>query len=246
MMGLGARCLSLAAVVAGVVTLCRITPEIAAGGEAGVVMRLPSAVSGMVAEFREPGAVERALLPADTEFAKADYATPTREAARRDVIHCGIVLSGAERRSIHRPEVCLQGQGWTIAESRTRRIAIGPGRGLRVRDLEIRKNAMFRDGARKPVRARYVYWFVGRDVATPSHWERVWLTLRDNITRGVNHRWACVSVLAVVTEQLTPGESGQRARNDAETEAMLDDFIRGIVPRFQKSFMDNPPVAAAD
>jgi len=240
------RCFILAALAAGAGALCRLAPPVAGGNGAGVVMELPATLPGMVSEARDPDPVERKLLPADTQFAKAVYYTRTNDAARRDAVHCGIVLSGAERRSIHRPEVCLQGQGWTLMESRVRSIQMGGGRELRVRDLYIRKNITLKDGTQKPLRAHYFYWFAGQDVTTPEHLERIWLTLRDNVTRGVNHRWAYVSALALVTDNFTPQEIGERPRDSGATADLLETFIRELAPRFQKSFMDNPPVAVAN
>ncbi len=209
-------------------------------------MHLPPALPDFVSEARDPDPVEKKLLPADTEFAKAIYYSRAPDPASRDVIHCEVVLSGAERRSIHRPEVCLQGQGWTLMESSTRSLPMGGGRELLVRDLYIQKEIALRDGTRRPLRAHYFYWFVGQDVTTSSHVERIWLTLRDNITRGVNHRWAYATALALVTDNFSPQEIGERPRGNEATIALLGKFIRDLAPRFQKSFMDNPPVTAAN
>ena len=154
-------------------------------------------------------------------------------------------LKNVIRRSIHRPEVCLQGQGWTILESKTRSIAMTTGRELQVRDLFIERNMRTKDGAMQPLRAHLFYWFVGSDVTTPSHAERIWLTLWDNITRRVNHRWAYVTMMAKASDNLDPTTLNERARSGEETAAMLEKFTAMLVPRFQKSFMDNTPVAAA-
>jgi hypothetical protein len=240
------RSLALASLAAGTALLCRLSPEVGGGGEAGVVMELPAMLRDFVSEPRDPDPVETRLLPADTRFAKAVYRTRAADAASRDVIHCELVLSGAERRSIHRPEVCLQGQGWTLLESSTRTLPVSGGHELRVRDLYIRKDITLKDGTRRPLRAHYFYWFVGQDVATPSHAERLWLTLRDNITRGVNHRWAYATALALVTDNFSPPEIGERPRGSEATIALLGNFIHDLAPRFQKSFMDNPPVTAAN
>lgn len=240
------RSLVLALLAAGAGALCRFSPDVRGGGGTGVVMKLPAVLPDFVSEERDPDPLERKLLPADTQFAKAVYYTPVSDAASRDVILCEIVLSGAERRSIHRPEVCLQGQGWTLMESSTRRLPMGHGRELSVRDLRIRKHVALRDGTRRPLRAHFFYWFVGQDVTTPSHAGRIWLTLRDNLAHGVNHRWACATALALVTDDVPPQEIGERARGDDATIALLGKFIRDLAPRFQKSLMDNPPVTAAN
>src|SRR5208337_3763291 len=58
-----------------------------------------------------PTAVERAVLPPDTGYSTKLYVS--REGPNRQVL-LSIVLSGRDRTSIHRPELCLVGQGWTI------------------------------------------------------------------------------------------------------------------------------------
>lgn len=240
------RSLILALLAAGTVALCRLSPAITPGNGLGVVMKLPATLPGFVSEPREPDAVVKSVLPADTQFAKALYYSPSKIAALRDQIQCEIVLSGAERRSIHRPEICLQGQGWTLLDSTTRKLPMGEGRELDVRDLYIRKDITLKDGTRRPLRAHYYYWFIGQDVSTSSHAERLWLTMWDNATRGANHRWAYAATLAFVTDNFSAAEIGERPRSNEETIALLGNFIRDLAPQFQKSFMDNPPVAAAN
>ena len=219
--------------------MCVYSPEIRGGGDPGVEMNLPEKIEGYASEPEAPDSIEKKMLPADTEFAKAIYFTPTKDPAKRDVVHCTIVLSGAERKSIHRPEVCLQGQGWTLMDSRTLPVDLGGGRVLSVRDLYMERSVALKDGKKKPLRAHYMYWFVGSDVTTPSHAERIWLTLWDNITRNVNHRWAYPSLFAVVSENFSPEEIGQRSRTDDETQVLLTNLVRQLAPKFQKSLMQN-------
>ncbi len=236
----------LSTLVLASAAICLMSPEIKGGTEAGVIMQLPDRAGLYNSSKGEADPIEKKVLPSDTEFAKAVYFTNPPSPHDRDVISFEIVLSGAERRSIHRPEVCLVGQGWSILNSSTRRIELGAGRELSVRDLYIEHNQQIADGKSKPLRAHYYYWFVGADVTTPSHVARIWLTLRDNLVRGVNHRWAYVTMLATAGENFTATEIAERPRSDAETTQMLDEFVKVIAPRFQKSLMDKPPVSAAN
>ncbi|MEZ0389994.1 MAG: exosortase-associated EpsI family protein [Verrucomicrobium sp.] len=219
--------------------VCQSSPEIKGGRDSGVVMSLPEELPKFLAKLEEPDPVEKGLLPEDTEFAKAMYYTPTLDLSRRDVAHCSIVLSGAERKSIHRPEVCLQGQGWNLMDSRIIPIDFGNGTHLKVKDLYIEKPITLNDGTKKRLRAHYIYWFVGTDVSTPSSAERIWLTLWDNVTRNVNHRWAYPSLMAIVSGDFTPDQVGQRSRTNEETVTMLVDLIRQLAPKFQKDLMPN-------
>jgi hypothetical protein len=217
--------------------LCLGSPEISSGQASGVVLSLPRTAPGLVSESGEPDPVEIKLLPEDTEFAKAVYHTPTQDVSRLDLVNASIVLSGAERRSIHRPEVCLQGQGWTLLGSQILPVTLEGGKTLKVKDLYIEKAVALKSGEKKMLRAHYIYWFVGTDVTTPSHVERIWLTLWDNISRNINHRWAYPSFMAIVTENFKPEDIGQRIRSNEQTVKLLTDLIKDVAPQFQKEFM---------
>ena len=58
-------------------------------------------------------AVERAILPPDTGYSRKNYISVQDRAQQ---VFVSIVLSGRDRTSIHRPELCLVGQGWTIQD----------------------------------------------------------------------------------------------------------------------------------
>lgn len=218
------------------VAACRLSPEVKAGESSGVVMKLPTAVARFLGEPMEKDKVEAELLPEDTQIVKMHYRSPG-QLGECDMAQVTLVLAGAERRSIHRPEVCLDGQGWTLLDSSVREVEITPGRFLKVKDLLIEKQHTLANGATTMRRAHYLYWFVGTDVTTPSNAMRIWLTSWDNITRHVNHRWAYPSIMMWVTDNLDPQESGQRKRDSVKTLEVADELIRALVPYFQKSFI---------
>lgn len=234
------RMLTQSFVLSGLVVLtllvCRFSPETAAGDGAGVIMELPVGIGRFIGDPQKPDKVEMELLPADTQLVKMRYRTFSAPESR-DIVNATLVLAGAERRSIHRPEVCLDGQGWTLIESRVLPVEIKPGQILEVKDLLIERQWIDKDGTRKPLRAHYVYWFVGKDVTTPYNATQVWLSSWDNIARNVNHRWAYPSLTAWVTENFEPSETGQRKRGSDETMKVITTLIRELVPRFQKGFM---------
>jgi len=237
-----ARSLIFAVLVGATAVLCKTGPEIRNEGDAGVILNLPSRVASFVGEKGQPQALELKLLPSDTQFAKMVYHTLGADPAQNDMVQMSIVLSGADRNSIHRPEVCLVAQGWTLMGSRVIPVAMEDGRVLQVRDLYIRKPISLEGSAeRREIRAHYVYWYVGTDVSTPDHAQRIWTSLRDSVFRNLNHRWAYPSVMALVTEGFTPEEIGQRTRNDEQTVAMLVQLIHDLVPQFQKEFMPPTP-----
>lgn len=234
-----ARAFILFALCGMTMLLCQFSPQAKGGEEAGVLAELPLVAGSFVGESEPPSDKERALLPADTIIVKRAYRTPGRSAENRDHAHASLVIAGNDSRSIHRPEVCLDGQGWTVTDSRVREVKLISGSILRVRDLAIEREVLLDDGTKLPLRAHYVYWFVGVDVSTPSNLERQILSLRDSVLHNVNHRWAYPSVMARVTDNLTPQQSGERRRNDEETVEMILSLIRSLAPRLQKDLM--PP-----
>ena len=217
--------------------LCQFSPQPQGGAEPGVLAELPRVTGSFVGENEEPSGKERELLPADTIIVKREYHTPGRSIEHRDLAHASLVIAGNDTRSIHRPEVCLDGQGWTITSSTVREVRMLSGATLRVRDLAIEREVLLPDRSKLPLRAHYVYWFVGNDISTPSNLDRQLLSLRDSVLRNVNHRWAYPSVMARVTDNLTPQQSGERRRDDAETVKMILGLIRSLAPRFQKDLM---------
>jgi hypothetical protein len=223
--------LAIAAVLA-----CRLSPPLQQEETSGVIMRLPSGILRYLGDAGTMSTEERQLLPGDTEIVRTHYRSAAYGPGTQDQIEVTLVLAGAERRSIHRPEVCLTGQGWTLLNSTILPVEISPGRTLKVRDLFIEKIVPMKDGTTRPLRAHYVYWFVGTDVTTPSHFERIWLTTWDSVTRNLNHRWAYPSVMALVTDNFSTEELGQRQRDSTQTLELITQLIQALVPKFQKNF----------
>lgn len=234
MMGMKLLIPWLLAVIA--VMACRLSPPLEQEKASGVIMRLPSGVSRYLGESGSMSQEEKRLLPGDTEIVRSHYRSAFYGPGTQDQIEVTLVLAGAERRSIHRPEVCLTGQGWTILNSKVIPIEITPGHILHVRDLFIEKTIPLQDGSTRPMRAHYVYWFVGTDVTTPSHFERIWLTTWDSVTRNINHRWAYPSVMALVTDNFSAEEIGQRQRDSDQTLRLITELIQALVPKFQIDF----------
>lgn len=216
--------------------LCRSSPVARGGEDAGVLAELPLVAGGYVGEAQEQSDMEKKLLPADTTQIKRTYRTPGRRAEDRDVAHASLVIAGQDTRAIHRPEVCLPGQGWTITASRVLPVELPTGQQLYVRDLSLERLDQ-RSADRRVIKAHYIYWFVGKDVTTTSDAKRQWLSFSDSVFRQVNHRWAYPSVMAFVTQGMDPRQSGQRERTDAQTVGMLLDLVRTLAPKFQKNLM---------
>lgn len=187
--------------------------------EAGVVMTLPDTVGAYLGFNEDATEAEKRILPPDTEFSKKRYiGDPEGE------VTCEIVLSGSQKNSIHRPQVCLVGQGWTILQEQPMSVLLPDGRKQRVRVLTLSR----RVGGRT-LTGYFVYWFVGRDKTTDDHLKRILYTSWDRLAHGVNHRWAYVIVSGLIPGELDPqGPAAQR------TLGHLLEFAGEIIPAIEK------------
>ncbi|HAL93009.1 MAG TPA: hypothetical protein DCM68_08310 [Verrucomicrobia bacterium] len=134
---------------------------------------------------------ERSMLPADTGLVRKYYSRP----GGRDDLHATIVLSGDDRSSIHRPQVCMTAAGNEITEERVIRIPLaGRDQPLEVMVMDMVKPVQREDGTPAIYPSYYAYWFVGKDRETASHIVRmVWMAY-DRIFHGVSHRWAYIAL----------------------------------------------------
>ena len=131
---------------------------------------------------------EKWMLPADTGLVRKYY---ERDGAAP--VHASIVLSGDDRSSIHRPQVCMTANGYEIVGETLLRIPLGEGRDpLDVMVLDMNRTGS--DGRVETI--YYAYWFVGKGRETASHVQRMVWMATDRILRGVSHRWAYIALSA--------------------------------------------------
>lgn len=204
--------------------LCRSTPEANSPSEAGVIMNLPDHVGSLSGTDQEVSEAERVILPGDTQFAKKMYKNFSG-----DQINCQIVLAGGEKRSIHRPEICLPAQGWNKKSSETVPIVLSDGRILNVTKLVISRMVEVQPGVQKELTSLFLYWFIGKTTTTPHHWYRILHTDLDRVMYNVNHRWAYVIVSAPILDGFVPG-----GKNSQETLDSLKSFIAELAPQILK------------
>lgn len=137
----------------------------------------------------EVTAVERNLLPADTGYARRTYvelAHPENE------VLLSVVLSGRDRTSIHRPELCLVGQGWTIVGRFEHRFTLPRGRPLPMTVLRIVHEDRAAAGQPAVERGLLVYSFVGDGEIEPTYRGMLWRGALDRLRRLRASRWAYV------------------------------------------------------
>ncbi len=212
---------ALVLVLAGIVfVFSQSTPETDAGTVAGVIMKLPDVVDGFTGEEQPVSEAEIRMLPKDTGFAKKTYKN-----FGGDQVSTQIVLAGGEKRSIHRPEICLPAQGWNLKTGEAMPITLENGQTLDVMRLIISRPVEVRPGVQKELTSIFMYWFVGKNMTTPYHWMRLAHANWDKVVHNVNHRWAYVIVSAPVLEGFTPN-----GKNQEQTMEMLKSFVAEVAP----------------
>ena len=133
---------------------------------------------------------EKDLLPPDTDMLKKQYVNEEKQRS----VFASIVLSGKERASIHRPQVCLVGQGREIVSSHVLEIPLEGRPPLKVMVLDLLTKQRDGNGDIATYPSYYAYWFVGKGRETPYHVERMIRMATDRIFFNTSHRWAYCSV----------------------------------------------------
>jgi hypothetical protein len=224
------RCLVLALLAGLTFLACRLFHDVDTKTEPGVIMNLPDSIGDYLGFDTDITESERLILPRDTEFAKKRY-----DGFNLPEITTEVVLSGAQRQSIHRPQVCLVGQGWAIQKEETLPIALKNGRVQKVRKLTLVKT---QDGVQ--VVGYFLYWFIGKDKTTDDHLERIFLTSWDRVVHRVNHRWAYVIVSGILRPGLKAAEKEKQ-----EVLSDLISFTGEIIPMIQRPQVNSAVLAAA-
>ena len=140
----------------------------------------------------EVSAVERAILPADTGFSRRTYISITD---RSHAVFLSIVLSGRDRTSIHRPEICLVGQGWTINRVQEHAFVSNDASRKSV-PATLLHTTLIDPVSQRQLQALMAYWFVSADAVVASHWQRFVRDAWNRVRHGRVDRWAYVMVQA--------------------------------------------------
>jgi hypothetical protein len=196
-----------------------------------VQVDLPEQVLSYTSQLLEQPEIVTNTLPADTSYGNRLYKAPDGF-----WINMNVVLMGTDRTSLHKPQFCLEGQGWRIDDTLSTETTIHVERPCSY-DLPVVKLVASRtekhEGRSQTLRGIYVYWFVAENAlsATTGGAQRMWLMAKELVRTGVLQRWAYVSCFAACA----PGQ------DDATFERMKE-FIAASVPEFQLN--PRPPVAA--
>jgi Protein of unknown function (DUF3485) len=188
-------------------------------GRLNVQLALPETVADFTSTNVLESQVELNYFPNDTSFTRRYYYL--RDNLRTSAT---IVLMGADRTSIHRPDYCLPGQGWQIRDKQEVKLSIG---GAQPYELPVMKwtiaNAVTApDGTRQNVSGLYVYWFATAGRTTDSFPAMLKSMFLHQLAHGELQRWAYVSFFTACL----PGQE------DAAF-AQMKQLIAGAVPELQ-------------
>jgi EpsI family protein len=148
---------------------------------------------------------EVSKLPRDTVILKRNYRSPDGV-----VYGVSVVIGGLTRGGIHRPELCLPAQGFTMSKAVRYPLRITPGKPTVARMISTRRQQ------EPPV--SLVYWFVSRERESSSHTMRIWADIWDRSIHNRINRWAMIDI------HVSP------ALGTADDIARLETFLRQMYP----------------
>ena len=196
-----------------------LTRPMAAGKNLQVL--LPESVPGYTSEIGTNAEDALLQLPADTSFRVRLYK------ADDFFSQVTVVLMGSDRSSIHRPQICMTGQGWEIDNTRSTVDKIHLDRpsayDLPVNQIIATKQVKDANGNPLTISGIYLYWYVDADrfTASENQWMLWWMP-RDLLLNGVLERWAYISVFS----PCLPGQENA-------TFDRMKKLIADVVPQFQ-------------
>lgn len=209
-------------------TLCALTDAGFHASKPGVVLKLPLQLDNYQGRELFMTAKEQTLLDPGVRLTRLLYGS----AAGRQIM-ATVILSGFEKRSLHRPEVCLPNQGWTIVDRAQMPLRLEDGREITVMMMRLFRDSEPQPGVRIRTRALNFYWYIGSDGTwCPDHYEHVFLSYFDAVFRNIQHRWAMASFYVPVSDRPVGAEDPL-----AELNAMEDarQFIEKLAPKFMRT-----------
>jgi len=148
----------------------------------------PAACPRCGGKLDRKGLGEQALLPGDTQIIRKNYVK-----AGVPSLLAAIVVSGNQRRSIHRPQACLVSQGSVVLNEYPLKIARATGHPLTVSLLNLAdRNSLNQRGQIR--HSMFAYWFVAHDRETASNNLRTLQTAWDGIVHNTRRRWAYIAI----------------------------------------------------
>ncbi|MCX6875048.1 MAG: exosortase-associated EpsI family protein [Verrucomicrobia bacterium] len=205
-----------------------VIPQAGEIAQSAVNMTLPAVSGAWHFKHIPPSEAEINTLAKDTEFAKAICLCPRQGEYSAegesipDRADLSVVLSGHDmNNSIHRPERCMPAQGHNILATENVTLTLANGRAItvrRLRSIQTLTNAKDRKEDLHYDCVTY-YFFVGHDRIEHDHLQRTLSDISDRLLRGIDQRWAYVSIsmwfgkMPWIEKPVTEQEADAKLRN---------------------------------
>lgn len=179
-----------------------------------LLKKLPAQFGIWEGKPREPGQREKKILAKDTEFERMSYSSSNYGKVPLEV---SLVFSGKNvNQSIHRPEVCLEAQGWQFVKERDVVFdgVLGSEEALPLREITCRfplHQQEAEDARREPILTKdgeqayswriFYYTFFGYEKITSGHYDRTFADMSSRIMGGYDQRWAYATFSVPVTKE---------------------------------------------
>ena len=209
-------------ILGGGLAFCAFTDASYQVDPAGIKPDMPNVLGGYVSNEQPMTAREQSMLNEDVRIERRLYTKPDR------VVLATVVLSGAEKRSLHPPDVCLPAQGWLIARATPIEVDLGGGRLVTATLMNMYRDVEAENGQRSRIRAFNIFWYLGSDGATcAGYQEHLVRTYSDAFFKNINHRWALLTFFVPIKN--SPGGFDDPF---AEISALEEskDFIKSLIP----------------
>lgn len=185
--------LTPAFVLGVILSLSFLIPEKAELQTSSISIELPLRfdLSGWYGTRKQESPAERRILAPDTLFSKADYRLLYSDEwdIQMPDVHVSLVFSGNDmNQSIHRPEMCLPGQGHLNLQGTDTKLTLNNGKEVKFTRLtSFRRNKDLPD---KKLHYIHYYTFIGKGNIAHSHMQRVIYDILDRSLKGKVQRWA--------------------------------------------------------
>lgn len=180
---------------------------------------LPETVSGYSSELIPVEKAEYETLPKDTIYGRRLY----RDKDGFEIVNM-VVLMGADRTSIHKPQYCLEGTGWRIDSAEQVSIPMDKPFEYELPAMKLNLSGYLigNDGSKQLRRGIFLYWFVAENELTAEHRSRMLSVALHRILKGEIQRWAYI----IYFSTCLPGEEEQ-------TYNKMKSFIKESLPEYQ-------------
>jgi hypothetical protein len=152
---------------------------------------IPTHVPGYSARRAPILTTELTGLPPDTTFGRMYYSN----AEDKFQAQITAILMGTDHTSIHQPQYCLYGQGWTVTNTERVTLRMNQPYSYDIPAMKLTATRMVQNSNGPPqvVNCLYVYWFVSANQITSEEGSRIWSIASTLLQKGEIERWAYIS-----------------------------------------------------